>query len=361
MILLNFLLLLLILILFLKKNKTEKFMNLVDIDNNKKVIDKKYKNIFLESKYWRLNDPNYKYRNDLTNIKIGYLHNELKQILTPLVNNIKIKNFKEIKDKTRLDINIYLELTDKYLSQITNNIYKDLFKIRAHKNIICPNLNTCPISIIDKKVSKFEENSEYYKFTIIVILNIGNKEINHVIKLVILYNKKNKIDNLISLDIIGNLSEDISNLPMLNKKGIIKNNDSLVLLSEYRFDNNDELNIKKKIDVNSKVKKNIEKQLNSYSNKINPEYKCYGSYGDNQLECENDLNLYLKPKKKGVWDRDCKDDDECPFFKKNKNYKNSRGGCIYGRCEMPLGIESLGQRYFNIDTKPLCYNCGNKK
>jgi hypothetical protein len=28
---------------------------------------------------------------------------------------------------------------------------------------------------------------------------------------------------------------------------------------------------------------------------------------------------------------------------------------------MPLGIESIGQRHFNIDTKPMCYNCPNNK
>ena len=92
-------------------------------------------------------------------------------------------------------------------------------------------------------MSKFEENSEYYKYTIIVILNIGNKEFNHIIELVILYHKK--IDHILLLDIIGNLLEDIGNLHILNKKGVIKNNDSLIAQSEYNsVSNNDLLNIK---------------------------------------------------------------------------------------------------------------------
>ena len=364
MILFITLLLLFVLTIYFKRDKTEKFTEntLINGKESKRDIVDKKKNIFLENKYWRPVDPNYTYRSDITNTKLGYLPNELKEILSSLVRYVETGKFKKITDKSRLDKDLFLELTDKYVNQITNNINKDLYVLRKHRNVICPNLNACPISIVDKKISKFEENITFYKFTIVVILNIGNKEFNHVIELVILYNKSNHQDYLISLDIIGNLPEDqlgnISYTPQL----IISRD----LEYPYNADNgylryNEDDTVIPKIDQNSTIKNYLEKQIGSPTEKKEPEFKCYGSFGDNQFECENDYDLYFKPKKRGVWDRNCISDDECPFFKKNKNYKNSRGGCIYGKCEMPLGIESLGQRYFNIDTNPLCYNCGKKK
>ena len=243
-----------------------------------------------------------------------------------------------------------------------NNINKDLFKIRKHRNVICPNLNACPIEIIDKKLSKFEENSIYYKFTIIVILNIGNKELNHVIELGVIYNRSNQRDYLISLDIIGNSPEDqFGYIPYTPQLIISKD-----LEAPYNAENgylrfNEDDTVIPKIDQKSTVNKYLEKQIGSSTEKREPEFRCYGSKGNNQVECENDYDLYFKSKIRGVWDRDCISDDECPFFKKNKNYTNNRGGCIYGKCEMPVGIEGLGQRYFNIDTNPLCYNCPDKK
>ena len=364
MILFIILLLLFVLIIYFKKNNTEKFTanTLINgYESKRDIIDTK-KKIFLESKNWRPVDPNYKYRSDVTNIKSGYLSYQLKEILSPLVRNMKLKKFKEIKDRTRLDTKIYLEITDKYVNQIMNNINKDLYKIRKHRNIICPNLNACPIEIVDKKISSFEENASFYKFTIILILNIGNKELNNVIELVVVYHKSSKQDYLISLDILGNLPED--------EFGYIQYTPQLIISRELEYPynadkgylriNEDDTSIPN-IDANTTIKKYLERQIGSSTEKREPEFRCYGSKGNNQIECENDYDIYFKPKQRGVWDRDCKDDDECPFFKKNKNYKNNRGGCVLGKCEMPLGVESIGQRHFNIDTKPMCYNCPNNK
>lgn len=58
-----------------------------------------------------------------------------------------------------------------------------------------------------------------------------------------------------------------------------------------------------------------------------------------------------------IWDKPCEKNEECPFYQKNNNYKNYRGGCIDGVCEMPVGIERKGFRYYNTNTYPLCYNC----
>ena len=364
MILFIILLLFFVFTIYFNKDNTEKFTanTLINGRESKRDIIDQNKNIFLESKNWRPVDPNYTYRSDVTNIKTGYLPNQLRQILSPLIRKIKTGNLIKIIDKKRLDTDLYLELTDKYVNQIMNNINKDLFKIRKHRNVICPNLNACPIEIIEKKISKFEENRLYYKFTIILILNIGNKELNHVLELGILYNKYSKRDYLVSLDIVGNSPED--------EFGYIPYTPQLILSREIEFPYNadkgylrfnEDDTVIPKINQNATVKKYLEKQIGSATEKREPEFRCYGSKGNNQLECENDYDLYFKSKIRGVWDRDCISDDECPFFQKNKNYTNTRGGCVYGKCEMPVGIEGLGQRYFNIDTTPLCYNCPDKK
>ena len=61
----------------------------------------------------------------------------------------------------------------------------------------------------------------------------------------------------------------------------------------------------------------------------------------------------------GIFDTPVKVNEECPFFKANTNYLNSRGGVKGGFCELPLGMNLKGFR--NIDknpsAKPLCYNC----
>ena len=113
--------------------------------------------------------------------------------------------------------------------------------------------------------------------------------------------------------------------------------------------------------MEQEVKKYLSRQRISIgktsNNLINDQYKCYGSKGNNQIECENNYDTYFKPKNRGVWDTQCNADKDCPFFRANKNYKNDFGGCVEGVCDMPIGLERLGNKYYNIDTKPLCHNC----
>jgi len=62
----------------------------------------------------------------------------------------------------------------------------------------------------------------------------------------------------------------------------------------------------------------------------------------------------------GVWDAPCQVNNDCPFYKSNKNYPNEFGKCnkVSGQCEMPLGVIPLGfTKYGKIE--PNCYNCGS--
>jgi hypothetical protein len=87
-----------------------------------------------------------------------------------------------------------------------------------------------------------------------------------------------------------------------------------------------------------------------------PRYICYG---DSQLVikglCESEIGLNGNKKKKGVWDRPCDYDNECPFFQKNTNYKNYRGSCNSGYCELPLGVKRTGFRTY--EGEPFCHGC----
>ena len=65
----------------------------------------------------------------------------------------------------------------------------------------------------------------------------------------------------------------------------------------------------------------------------------------------------------GVWDKSCTYDEDCPYFKRNRNYPNSRGGCIDGYCEMPINLKRFGYKQIN-DAKVddiICYNCKRDK
>lgn len=80
-------------------------------------------------------------------------------------------------------------------------------------------------------------------------------------------------------------------------------------------------------------------------------------------DCQSRFDSYGKVKTPGIWDTPCKNNEDCHFYKKNKNYPNSRGKCgNNGYCELPKGMLHLGYHYFNNipQKKPLCYNCKSK-
>ena len=81
---------------------------------------------------------------------------------------------------------------------------------------------------------------------------------------------------------------------------------------------------------------------------------CFFKDAKNKLECKsprkNDYSI-------GIWDSKCINNEDCPFYKKNNNYPNNRGGCKNGYCEMPVNVTNLAFKQYVPDSKPLCYNC----
>jgi hypothetical protein len=88
-------------------------------------------------------------------------------------------------------------------------------------------------------------------------------------------------------------------------------------------------------------------------------YRCYGDPSiNNKALCNSDVDVTGQKKRvKTVWDRPCEDNSECPFYQANTRYKNYRGGCNDGHCEMPLGVKRTSYRYYDTKTLPVCHNC----
>ena len=93
-----------------------------------------------------------------------------------------------------------------------------------------------------------------------------------------------------------------------------------------------------------------------------------GACFDSKWEATSDKMVSITTKeecesKNMTWDVPCKYNHECPFYRKNKNYHNFRGGCLSsGFCEMPVGVKLRSFRKFeenNKDSYPVCYNCGS--
>ena len=61
------------------------------------------------------------------------------------------------------------------------------------------------------------------------------------------------------------------------------------------------------------------------------------------------------------WDSPCVEDEECPFYLKNKNYPNKRGGCVNGYCEFPIGLKRISyKKYYEVineNNYPRCEGC----
>lgn len=95
---------------------------------------------------------------------------------------------------------------------------------------------------------------------------------------------------------------------------------------------------------------------------LDPTYRCYGELSIEQKAlCDSPFDAHGEPKvKPTIWDRPCVKNEDCPFYKANKNYNNTRGGCLRGGiCEMPTGVlRTAFRQYHDKDVyAPFCYGC----
>lgn len=119
--------------------------------------------------------------------------------------------------------------------------------------------------------------------------------------------------------------------------------------------------------IKQSVLKKVYTDTDSQSQLLNKQFEAgYLCYDHPEITskglCDSTFDEMGQTKRKPTyWDKPCKQNTDCPFYQSNKNYLNYRGGCIDGRCEMPVGVKSLAYRLYDTATIPLCYNCKNPK
>jgi hypothetical protein len=86
--------------------------------------------------------------------------------------------------------------------------------------------------------------------------------------------------------------------------------------------------------------------------------RCFGKLALSKSECEILYSPDGTPYKSiGVWDSMCRRNEDCPFYKANKNYPNEFGRCDDGVCQMPLGVTQISPMKYREGDRAVCYQC----
>ena len=340
-------------------NKHTNF-NVLDIENLKDIIIKnKKENIDYEKINNLINtnlilDKNYSNNNEISIYKIKVILNSLlynnrydpkkklslisEEIDTNKYSYYLIKKFildqinKEYYKKFRNNIN-FKSINEHIISyKIDNSNYFEEYEIQMiiYKDNIDNNLI---YGIIESNNNEFTNNLGVYhnNYTIYINILLDN------------YNIKYFIKNIVIIGI--NLKDKINFQDLLNNKK-----------SEYEIINyenkNENIVSSKKIKDFLDDDKNVRNMI-----KDNNRGHCFLKNASDKMLCESCDENGL-----GVWDKSCVYNEDCPYYKRNRNYPNSRGGCINGYCEMPINLKRVGyKKYFINDlSKIICYNCKNE-
>ena len=209
--------------------------------------------------------------------------------------------------------------------------------------------------LIRKQVIDFD-----YKIVYEVKIYKETKHYGFVFQITIKHNEETNIISYLNLELVGMVSEE--DIFFEKQKGGTKCKFDLDIDKDecfkLNYNNKSNLNkydfidgtyIDKELDLYFKRSKN-EKDINENYRK----FRCFGKQGFNKSEC---MSYDPNTKVNGVWDRPCNNDTECPFYKKNTNYENKRGGCKDGFCELPINMKQYSYRFYKKDVKPFCHNC----
>ena len=317
--------------------------------------------------------------------------------LTPFPNNslniVDSKDFGIIKNiRPNLQANTYsIDLNYNEMNVVLNKIINIEYSIEIENNLInnlCKNL----IYRINEIFKKFNLNNKFHpndkreyklinyevlkeeyisKLTNSIVVNIKfhkkMKDVVFNIQCKILYSKETKTYVIKNINIIGlelneklyfdNFNQEYCNLE--KKKNSKLKNCHENIISNKSMNTFFENLIKgdKSVITPEEIIFFKEKNEEKKKNEDHLKYICFDNEGFNESTCNS---FSVKTGKKGTWDKPCTNDKECPFFMKNKNYPNKRGGCLKGYCEMPTNIERKGFKKYNTKIKPFCHNCNIK-
>ena len=303
-------------------------------------------------KYNQNTDTNHeklkKYYNNLKNtnrmtkypvIKRELSYFEFDSILLILKIRHKFSNTYQLKTLEKIDKNTqYLEsynlVKDWIIEQISMLASHDFFKINY--------INSTGYFYTDDELIEYKANYKEYleQFKFKMKVYRKNKFNHFIVYFDILfdnYNNKYYINNMFILE--RELQDKLIFGPFLDKN---KLSDKFSNNIDYKNDTIEKY-------IKSAVKKNIYNYDRNY---------CFHKNANTKLNCispnETDNTV-------GIYDSPCIYDQDCPFYKKNSNYPNTRGGCKNGYCEMPINIKLIGYKEYLDSVKPFCYNCKKKK
>lgn len=311
------------------------------------------RNLRVKGKYYTIRD-------EITYYELDQIVNKLKskyEFFTFEKQHYKIKDIKYQPVK----LNTYVSQTLKYLLL---NFLID-FNINVKKSGIGSKYHEfTPFQIINVNLTKILHNNQLniYRYVLTIELYRKNKRNSLNFYMEILY-KSDK-------DII--LYDKLYNIGMRNDEHIAFNklanreNNNYLSINKLTEDN---LNKDKIIKTDAETNKILQNREEQYDLDHHlKQFKCYNPRSvigiDEQAITKNDCLSYSQRYKcPGKWDIACKTDHECPFYQANKNYPNTRGGCIEGKCEMPVNVGNVGHHFMD-KKQPICYNCkkiGNNK
>ena len=279
------------------------------IENNNsslRVIDEELPSYPLVKKELSLNQ----FKNVLAELKLKFKNPYL---------NLKLKD-----NKINKNVYQYYLVKEWILEQLSVEADKDIYKLRL--------VNNTRYRYKQDVLLKHGENNRFEHFVFKMRVYRDDKFSHFIVYIDILFDKS-KFEYFINdLIVLGSdIQENID-------------------FSDYKENLYPENNMLKSDDYS------LEKYLLSKKRKkyIMDSHFCFFKKAKNKLECTSPRKSDYKI---GIWDNKCINNEDCPFYKKNNNYPNNRGGCKNGYCEMPVNVKPVGFKQYLSDTKPICYNC----
>jgi len=207
-----------ILLFFLFKNKQENFIP-VDIHHFNRTLIKNQmtkKNLIANNYNFEPIDNEIIYRDDVTSISNTFLARDLEKILKRFIvqSNHKDTQFIEVDDTYKIIPKKFEFIVDKLLNMFQNAIFFSIFKTNQYKYIICPNINSCRIQLIDRKIlviRRHIKNINIERWNIIIEFYITGKTNSFVLEILVEY--YNKIVLLLNVKVIGKNSNSIIKIP----------------------------------------------------------------------------------------------------------------------------------------------------
>jgi len=248
-----------------------------------------------------------------------------------------------------------------YHKQKLDNEFFSYIRNNKMSGIRCPELIDCRTTIIKPGIIKIFESDDWYKFYFIYSYYIKNKILAYTLFSTTYINKKTNDIKINTIKIAGIIPEQDINL----NSGYSKTNldKHINIYNNYPFTPYRTNKGYLRSDNYKNIIASEEEQQDFLDKRKKDEFSykhrsfCIGGKGNTKETCESSITSSGDNKIPGTWDSPCLDNYDCPFYKKNKNYDNERGGCKNELCEMPLNIVQLGPKTYEKNYKPFCHNC----